>query len=230
MTEPQLPPEQPPTAQPSAAPTLPEVLAFGDILSYSFRWGFGQYFRIFLMLVLWVLTVWIPYVNVGTTIALSVGAPLLLSRRQRIDPTFIFDRHYRQVMAEWFILVGLIISGIFIGFLFLLVPAIVLAFGWILAPLLLVDRGAGVLDALRQSWQATQGEKWTLFFGLLAVYLIYAIPAAVVYAILSAILPTGAAATDAILTLYAIAAYTGLIAVDLGYTGYVYAVLGKRVA
>ncbi len=216
-------------AQPPAVPEVSEVLSFGDILSYSFRWGFGQYFRIFLMLVLWVLTVWIPYVNVGTTIAVTIGAPLLLSRRQRIDPTFIFDRRYRHAMADWFILTGLIILGILLGLLFLVIPAVVLALGWLLAPLVLVDRGVGAVDALRQSWQATQGEKWTLFFGLVAVYLIYAIPAAVVYAILSALLPDEGAVRDVILALYAIAAYTGLIAVDLGYTGYVYAVLGKRV-
>ncbi|MCS6965812.1 MAG: hypothetical protein NZ473_03495, partial [Candidatus Kapabacteria bacterium] len=109
MVEQHPPSEQPVVPQPPAALPLPEVLNFGDILSYSFRWGFGQYFRILLMLVLWVLTVWVPYLNVGTTIAVTIGAPILLSRQQRIDPTFIFDRRYREVMADWFILAALIV-------------------------------------------------------------------------------------------------------------------------
>jgi len=217
-------------AQPSTTPAIPEVLSFGDILSYSFRWGFGQYFRIFLMYALWVLTLWIPYVNVGTTIAVTAGAAILLSRQQRIDPTFIFDRRYRQVMADWFILSSLIGGGVLLGIVFLVIPGIVLALGWLLAPLLLVDRGTAVMDSLRQSWQATMGEKWTLFFGLLAVYLLYAIPAALVYGILQAILPSDSSVTNVILAIYAVLAYVGFGAVDLGYTGYVYTVLGRRVA
>jgi uncharacterized membrane protein len=207
---------------------VPEVLNFGDILSYSFRWGFGQYFRILLMLLLWVVTIWIPYLNVGTTIAVTTGAPILLSRQQRIDPTFIFDRRYRELMAEWLLLVLLIGLGVFAGLVFVIIPGIVLSLGWILAPLLLVDRGVGVLDSLRQSWRATLGEKWTLLFGWLAVYLLYIIPAGVIAAILGALLPEGAAAI--LMGLYGVLAYAGLMAVELGYTGYVYAVLSKRAA
>jgi len=228
MTEPQVPSAAQPQ-QPSE-PVLPEVLSFGDILSYAFRWGLGQYFRVLLMLVLWVVTLWIPYVNVGTTIAITAGAPILLSRGQRIDPTFIFDRRYRGVVAEWLVLLALLSSAILLGLVFLVIPGIVLAFGWVLAPLLLVDRGSGVLESLRQSWQATMGEKWTLFFGWLAVYLLYVIPAGLLYAVLRLLLPEGAAVTDLILGLYTVLAYAGLAAVDIGYTAYVYAVLGKRVA
>lgn len=226
MTTPQVPPEQPT----QSAASIPEVLEFGDILAHSFRWGFGQYFRILLMLVLWVLTVWIPYLNVGTTIAVTVGAPILLSRQQRIDPTFIFRREYRTVMADWFLLLGLMLGAVVLGVVFLVIPGIVLGLGWILAPLLLVDRGVGVLDSLRRSWEATLGEKWTLFFGLLALYLLYLIPAVLIYYVLVAVLPEGRALTELVLVLYTLLAYAGWAAVDMGFTGYVYAVLGKRVS
>ncbi len=223
----QVPPEQP--VGPQAEAPVPEVLNFGDILSHSFRWGFGQYFRILLMLVLWVLTLWIPYVNVGTTIAVTVGAPILLSRRQHISPTFIFDREYRSVMAEYFLLALLLSGGVVLGIAFGIIPGIVLALGWMLSPLLLVDRGVGVLESLRKSWEATTGEKWTLFFGLLAVYLLYLIPAGLIAALLTAVLPEEGVLRGLVLGLYTVLAYAGLAAVDLGFTAYVYAVLGKRV-
>ncbi|MCS7169624.1 MAG: hypothetical protein NZ949_03275, partial [Candidatus Kapabacteria bacterium] len=138
-------------------------------------------------------------------------------------------RRYREVMADWFILAALIVLGVLLGLVFLVVPGIVLAFGWLIAPLLLVERGSTVLESLRQSWQATMGEKWTLFFGLMAVYLLYFIPVALVYALLMMVLPEGETVTGAVLGLYSVFAYAGLAAVDLGYTGYAYAVLSRRV-
>ncbi|MCS7177254.1 MAG: hypothetical protein NZ960_06525 [Candidatus Kapabacteria bacterium] len=221
-------PSQPAVPSEPTAPTLPEVLTFGDLLSHSFRWGFGQYFRILLALLLWVLTLWIPYVNVGTTIALTVGIPLLLSRQERIDPTIIFDRRYRDAMADWLLLVVLLIFGIIAGLLFFVIPGLVLTVGWVLAPLLLVDRGSTPTEALRLSWRVTLGEKWTLFFGRLAVQLLCFIPAAIIGAILVAVLPEGEVITDVVLGIYGVLAYAGLVAVDLGYLGYAYAVLGKR--
>ncbi|GBD07353.1 hypothetical protein HRbin21_01171 [bacterium HR21] len=210
--------------------SVPDVLEFGDLLGYAFRWGFGQYFNILLMLLLWVLTIWIPYVNIGTTIAVTTGAPILLSRQQRISPTFIFNREYRTVMADWLLLLGLMVGAVLFALVFVLVPALVLSFGWLLAPLLLVDRGMGVLESLRRSWQATLGEKWTLFFGLLAVYFLYLLPAGLILWLLWIVLPKGESTTTVIMRLYTLLAYAGLAAVDMGFTGYVYAVLGKRVS
>ncbi len=223
--------EQQPLQQPEPQPSegVPEVLNFGDILSHAFRWGFGQYWRLLLMYLLWVVTIWIPYLNVGTTIAVSTGAPLLMSRRQRIDPTFIFDRSYRQIMGAWMVCLVLQLLGVTVAALFLVIPGIVLSIAWCLAPILLLERGVSPTEALRLSEQATHGEKWTILFGLLAVYLLYAIPALLVWWILQQILPEGAVITDVIRVLYAILAYAGLGVVDVAAAGYIYAVLAKRV-
>lgn len=40
--------------------------------------------------VLWLLTIWIPYLNVGTTIAMAT-IPIELSKGKVISPLFIFD-------------------------------------------------------------------------------------------------------------------------------------------
>ena len=47
---------------------------------------------------LWAITIWIPYVNVGTTIALAT-LPVKLSKGEVISPTFIFDSEYRHIMG-----------------------------------------------------------------------------------------------------------------------------------
>ena len=44
--------------------------------------------------VLWLLTIWIPYLNVGTTIAMAT-IPIELSKGKVISPLFIFDGKYR---------------------------------------------------------------------------------------------------------------------------------------
>lgn len=53
--------------------------------------------------VLWLLTIWIPYLNVGTTIAMNT-IPIELSKGKVISPLFIFDGKYRKYMGEYFTL------------------------------------------------------------------------------------------------------------------------------
>ena len=45
--------------------------------------------------ILWLLTIWIPYLNVGTTIAMTT-IPIELSKGRVISPLFIFDGKYRK--------------------------------------------------------------------------------------------------------------------------------------
>ena len=40
--------------------------------------------------ILWLLTIWVPYINVGTTIAIQT-IPIELSKGKVISPLFIFD-------------------------------------------------------------------------------------------------------------------------------------------
>ena len=56
----------------------------------------------------------------------------------------------------------------FCGFLLLIIPGIIWAIGFQLAPYFVVDKGMDPLEALKKSWAATRGAKWDLFiFGLL---------------------------------------------------------------
>jgi hypothetical protein len=65
------------------------------------------------------------------------------------------------------ILYGLIVLA---GTLLLIVPGIILSIGLFYYSYLIVDKDAGPVDALKQSWALTKGVRWRLFlFGLAAL-------------------------------------------------------------
>jgi uncharacterized membrane protein len=75
--------------------------------------------------------------------------------------------------ARYFVpmLVGAIVLGLGVAFgiLLCLVPGIILALGCMLWQYVVVDRGVGGVDALKESWKLTGGHKGTLFgFAVLA--------------------------------------------------------------
>jgi uncharacterized membrane protein len=65
----------------------------------------------------------------------------------------------------WRFLGAHILTGIalFIGFICLIVPGIILAVGLAFVPYLVVERGLGPIEAMKESWRITKGHKWNLF-------------------------------------------------------------------
>ncbi|MDR2954376.1 MAG: hypothetical protein LBV43_04780 [Prevotella sp.] len=112
--------------------------------------------------VLWLVTIWVPYINVGTTIAI-LTIPIELSKGGVISPLFIFDGKYRQYMGEFFTLIGLMMLSIMPALFFMVIPAYIIAIGWSLAIYILLDKGIAPGEALVQSNKATNGYKWTIF-------------------------------------------------------------------
>ena len=112
--------------------------------------------------ILYILTIWIPYLNVGTTIAMS-SLPAELAKGKVINPLFIFEGKYRRNIGEYFILIALMTLGIYVGFTFLIIPGIVISIAWSLAAPLFVDKDKGALEALRESNTLTYGNKWRIF-------------------------------------------------------------------
>ena len=112
--------------------------------------------------ILYILTIWIPYLNVGTTIAMS-SLPAELAKGKVINPLFIFEGKYRRNIGEYFILIALMTLGIYVGFTFLIIPGIVISIAWSLATPLFVDKDKGALEALRESNTLTYGNKWRIF-------------------------------------------------------------------
>ena len=111
---------------------------------------------------LYLLTLWIPYLNVGTTIAMA-SLPAEMAKGNVVNPLFIFKGEYRKNMGEFFILMSLMYGAIGVGFLFMGIPGMVLSVAWSFAAVLFVDKGMNALEALRESNRLTYGNKWRIF-------------------------------------------------------------------
>lgn len=62
-----------------------------------------------------------------------------------------------------------------IGFMLCIVPGVIVSLGLCMYGFLIVDQGVGGIDALKRSWELTNGHKMNLFiFGLLAVGVVIA--------------------------------------------------------
>lgn len=133
-------------------------------------------------ILLWVVTIWIPYLNVGTTIAINT-LPGKLAKGEIINPLFIFESVYRRKMGDYFLLQGLLTMMYIPAFFFLIIPGIVLSLMYSLSVYIMLDKDETPMDALVLSNKATYGFKWkifgiTLLFGIvigLASWIIMAI-------------------------------------------------------
>lgn len=131
---------------------------------------------------LFLVTIWIPYINIGTFIAITL-LPTQLAKGEVINPLGIFDSKYRRYMGEFLITMGLMVIPTYIAFLFMFVPGIVLSLAWSLAYYFLIEKGKNPIEAIRASNDATYGSKWTMF----AVALVFGIAAVIVLLIFNAI-------------------------------------------
>lgn len=140
----------------------------------SIGWGLKNILSLIGATLLWMLTIWIPYLNVGTTIAIMT-IPIELSKGNVINPTFIFDSKYRKFMGEFFILNGIQSMAVAIGCAFFIIPGIVMSIAWSMSNYLLLDKEMGPMEALSQSNKLTYGNKWRMFFSQLALGIVVAI-------------------------------------------------------
>ena len=167
-------------------------------------------------LVLWILTIWIPYVNVGTTIAICT-LPILMSKGVVFSPLDIFNKKYYRYMGEFFLTYGLLFMGVMTGFFFFFIPAIVISIAWSLAIYLVLDKGLNAAEALRVSNKLTYGNKWTLF----AVQLILGIGVSILFSIFSLI--------PFISWLLILCLVVAFMAISLGCSASIYGTLSKNV-
>ena len=167
-------------------------------------------------LILWILTIWIPYVNVGTTIAIFT-LPILMSKGVIFSPLDIFNKKYYRFMGEFFLTCSLMFMGIMMGAFFFIVPAIVISIAWSLAIYLVLDKGLNAAEALRVSNKLTYGNKWTLF----AVSLILGIGMSILSFIFGKIPFIG--------WLLNLCLFVAYMAISLGCNASIYGTLSKNV-
>jgi len=63
----------------------------------------------------------------------------------------------------------LCLFAIALGFIAFIVPGIIIAMGLAFVPYLVVERGLGPIDAIKESWRITKGHKWQLFLLVLTL-------------------------------------------------------------
>ena len=151
-------------------------LDFAETLKDSIAIGVKNAPSVVVAVALWLVTIWIPYINIGTTIAISL-LPVELAKGSVINPLGIFDSKYRRYMGEYLITAGLMVIPIYIAFVFMIVPGIVLSFYFLLG------KGKKPMQAIKASNDATYGSKWTMFL----VTLVFGIMVGIVFGILFAI-------------------------------------------
>ncbi|MCL2244757.1 MAG: hypothetical protein FWC03_09895 [Treponema sp.] len=158
----------------NAANDVKKIKVFGTIKD-GIAIGFKNIGPILVNLLLWILTCWIPYINVGTTIGMFVGIIAKAARNESISMTEIFDRKYRKFMGEYFLVTGLMGLGITIGFAFMIIPGIIISIAWVFAPLIVIDKGKSPMEGISISYQTTNGNKGKIYGALFFVTLIYLI-------------------------------------------------------
>jgi hypothetical protein len=140
-----------------------QKLEIVDTLREGFELTIKNIGPVFVNLLLWVLTIWIPYINVGTTIGMFSGIIIKLSREETISFTEIFEPKYREYMGEYFITLGLMIIGTYMGIAFLIIPGIIISIAWSFALILVVDKEKTPIEALTLSNKITFGYKGRIF-------------------------------------------------------------------
>ena len=122
----------------------------------------NEFFQLVGCLILYLLTIWVPYVNIGTTIAMSY-LPVKIANEEAISPTHIFNAGYRKHMSHFFILCGIMLISFIPSLCLFVVPAIVLYWAWSLSFYFLLEKGKSPIEALKASYDATDGSKWCIF-------------------------------------------------------------------
>ena len=112
--------------------------------------------------ILFLLTLWVPYVNLGTLIALTL-LPVRLARDERIEALSIFRSEYRRRMGDFLLTAALKQAALALGTALLVIPGVVLALAWKPAYWCLAEHDKSPLEAIRAAEAATRGSKWRLF-------------------------------------------------------------------
>jgi uncharacterized membrane protein len=118
---------------------------------------------------LWLVTIWIPYLNIGTTIGMVAGILVKASKEETISMTEIFNPQYRKYMGEFFLTAGLVGMGTAMGFALFIIPGCVIAIAWSLSLLLVVDKEKNPTEAISLSNKLTYGNKAAIFLASLIV-------------------------------------------------------------
>lgn len=93
---------------------MAKALTVQEFLVHGIPLGFSRALQIIGTVLLFFLTFWIPYINIGTTVALF-ALPLKITSKEPFSPTYIFDPMYRQKFGSSVLLLGIAGLGMIIA-------------------------------------------------------------------------------------------------------------------
>ena len=195
-------------------------LTIGGIITNGIQIGLKNVVSIVAAVFLWLITIWIPYLNVGTTIAM-LGIIVAMSKGGVISPLEIFSAKYRKNMGEFFLLVGFLYIGVLAGSIFMIIPGIVIGIAWGQAIYLLIDKDMNPTEALAVSNRITYGKKWTIFLGTFILAIVMIIAIIILVKIFGAI-------WGFLGTIVGLVGYIVMISVMMAAYAYIYGVLSKE--
>ncbi len=204
-----------------------EGFTIANIIKVGIQRGLKNLVPVLVNSILWIITIWIPYLNVGTTIGLWVGVIAKMSRDEEISMTEIFNPVYRKRMGEYFLVFGFMMAGVLVGMVFLYIPGIVIWIAWMLAPLLVVDKEVNPIEAINKSNIMTYGKKWTIFLGLLILEIAAIIALFIIFWILGKIFGFLGVFGSILIIIVYIAGYALFFTVIMAAISYIYGELAK---
>lgn len=194
-------------------------LTVSGIITNSIQIGLKNLASVVGAVFLWLITIWIPYLNVGTTIAL-IGMVVTLSKGGVISPLEIFDGKYRRNMGEFFLLIAFIWFGTAAGYMFVIIPGIVISIAWSQAVYLLIDKNMNPTEAITMSNKLTYGKKWIIFGGVFVLGFVVLVAVFIITAIFNAI-------WGFLGDLVAFVGYIAFFVIMLSSSAYIYGELSK---
>lgn len=133
-------------------------IGLGEAIIKPFKLAAQNIGWLFLVTLVYGCTSWIPYINIGTTIAM-VNLPAEMARGKRIRVGYIFEARFRKYMGEYFSLWGNILLAFLVSLPFAGIPFVILSYGWSFAPFLLMDKEVNPSEAMTLSTKYTYGYK-----------------------------------------------------------------------
>lgn len=185
-------------------------LTVGDIITNGIKLGLTNFVPLILSDLLWRITIIIPYINVGTTIAINT-IPKQLSKGKMIRPMSIFDEEYRKYMGEYFLFQSQLRMILIAGYFFMIIPGVIMSYSYMFGSMIMIDKGINPTEALIQSNKITDGHKLTIF----SAFMLIKIAVFIIPCILMAI---SAGLGILLMVIFAIL----FIPVSVGMKGYIY--------
>ena len=155
-------------------------------ITEAIQLGIKNVAPLILTVILYVITVWIPYLNVGTTIGLY-RIIINMTKGKVINPLSIFDKDNFKNLGNFFLFLGLLSMGISAAALFMFVPAIIMSIAWGFAIYFLIDKKMTPVKAMALSDKVTDGEKWNIFF----IYLVFGLVMSIICGVFAMIPKVG---------------------------------------